>query len=50
MTTHLDHTYRKLGASGRMAAVAAAARWGLISQPVPLPLVVPNLDDVTVRS
>jgi two-component system response regulator DesR len=29
VTTHLNHIYRKLGASGRVAALAAAARMGI---------------------
>jgi DNA-binding NarL/FixJ family response regulator len=30
VTTHLNHIYRKLGASGRVAALAAAARMGIV--------------------
>jgi DNA-binding CsgD family transcriptional regulator len=30
VTTHLNHIYRKLGASGRVAALAAAARIGIV--------------------
>src|SRR5207245_792511 len=30
VTTHLGHIYRKLGASGRVAALAAASRFGLV--------------------
>jgi len=33
VTTHLNHIYRKLGASGRVAALAAAARLGLFDPP-----------------
>jgi DNA-binding NarL/FixJ family response regulator len=33
VTTHLNHIYRKLGASGRIAAVSAAMRLGLLSLP-----------------
>jgi DNA-binding NarL/FixJ family response regulator len=33
VTTHLNHIYRKLGASGRVAALAAASRLGLIVLP-----------------
>jgi DNA-binding NarL/FixJ family response regulator len=31
VTTHLDHIYRKLGASGRVAALSAAWRMGVLS-------------------
>lgn len=31
VTTHLHHIYRKLGANGRVAALSAAARLGLLS-------------------
>jgi DNA-binding NarL/FixJ family response regulator len=33
VTTHLDHIYRKLGASGRVAALTAAMRLGVLSMP-----------------
>ena len=33
ITTHLDHIYRKLGASGRVAALSTALRLGLLSLP-----------------
>lgn len=33
VTTHLNHIYRKLGASGRVAAVTAAARMGVLTLP-----------------
>ena len=33
VTTHLNHIYRKLGASGRIAAVTAAARMGVLTLP-----------------
>jgi DNA-binding NarL/FixJ family response regulator len=33
VTTHLDHIYRKLGASGRVAALTAAMRLGVLSLP-----------------
>ena len=48
VTTHLNHIYRKLGASGRMAAVAAAAGWGLIAQTAPV--TVPNASDAILPS
>jgi DNA-binding NarL/FixJ family response regulator len=35
VTTHLDHIYRKLGVSGRLAAVNAAMRLGLLSMDHP---------------
>lgn len=35
VTTHLHHVYRKLGASGRVAAISAAARYGML-EPSPL--------------
>ena len=44
ITTHLDHIYRKLGASGRVAALATALRLGLLS----LPAVEPDDDRVAV--
>ena len=31
VTTHLDHIYRKLGVSGRMAAISAGAQLGLFA-------------------
>ncbi len=31
VTTHLEHVYRKLGVSGRVAAISAATRLGLIA-------------------
>jgi two-component system, NarL family, response regulator DevR len=31
VTTHLNHIYRKLGASGRVAALAVATRMGIVS-------------------
>lgn len=34
VTTHLNHIYRKLGASGRVAAVTAAARMGVLTLPL----------------
>ena len=33
VTTHLHHIYRKLGASGRVAAISAAMRLGLLEAP-----------------
>lgn len=33
VTTHLNHIYRKLGASGRIAAVSTAMRLGVLSLP-----------------
>ena len=33
VTTHLDHIYRKLGANGRVSALATASRLGLLSTP-----------------
>lgn len=33
VTTHLNHIYRKLGASGRVAAVTTAARMGVLTLP-----------------
>ncbi|HET9249946.1 MAG TPA: response regulator transcription factor [Actinomycetota bacterium] len=33
VTTHLDHIYRKLGATGRVSAIAAASRLGVLSIP-----------------
>jgi DNA-binding NarL/FixJ family response regulator len=35
VTTHLGHIYKKLGARGRMHAVAAASRSGLVGQRYP---------------
>jgi DNA-binding NarL/FixJ family response regulator len=35
VTTHLNHIYRKLGASGRVAALSAAMRLGVVMAPVP---------------
>jgi DNA-binding CsgD family transcriptional regulator len=34
VTTHLNHIYRKLGANGRVSALSAASRLGML----PLPL------------
>ena len=36
VTTHLHHIYRKLGASGRVAALSAAMRLGLVNAPTGL--------------
>jgi DNA-binding NarL/FixJ family response regulator len=33
VTTHLNHIYRKLGVSGRVAALAAAAQMGIVAPP-----------------
>jgi DNA-binding NarL/FixJ family response regulator len=48
VTTHLNHIYRKLGANGRVSALAAASRLGLVVLPVtrsPLPAHVPDRAD-----
>lgn len=37
VTTHLDHIYRKLGATSRVAALSTALRLGLLSIPIELP-------------
>lgn len=45
VTTHLNHIYRKLGASGRVAALAAASRLGLFDIPstvVAVPTIEPE--------
>jgi DNA-binding NarL/FixJ family response regulator len=34
VTTHLNHIYRKLGASGRVAALSSAVRLGMLPLPV----------------
>ena len=40
VTTHLNHIYRKLGANGRVGALVAATRLGVLStSPAPAPLV-----------
>lgn len=44
VTTHLNHIYRKLGASGRIAAVSTAMRLGVLS----LPEVVADIENVAV--
>jgi DNA-binding NarL/FixJ family response regulator len=43
VTTHLDHIYRKLGASGRVAALSAAMRLGVLS--IPAVAVVSVIDE-----
>jgi predicted transcriptional regulator len=54
VTTHLNHIYRKLGASGRIAAVTAAARMGVLTLPtsdvVATSKVVPALDVIGALS
>jgi DNA-binding NarL/FixJ family response regulator len=44
VTTHLDHIYRKLGATSRVAALSTALRLGVLS----LPVQVPEIDRVAV--
>jgi DNA-binding NarL/FixJ family response regulator len=44
VTTHLDHIYRKLGATSRVAALSIALRLGVLS----LPVQVPEIDRVAV--
>jgi DNA-binding CsgD family transcriptional regulator len=34
VTTHLNHIYRKLGANGRVSALSAASRLGMLPLPV----------------
>jgi predicted transcriptional regulator len=53
VTTHLNHIYRKLGASGRIAAVTAAARMGVLTLPsseVVTADVVPTLEVIGALS
>jgi len=38
VTTHLNHIYRKLGVSGRVAALSVASQMGIIKTPAPVTL------------
>jgi DNA-binding NarL/FixJ family response regulator len=44
VTTHLNHIYRKLGASGRVAALAAASRLGLFDTNGGMPAVASEVE------
>ncbi len=48
VTTHLNHIYRKLGVSGRVAALAVAGQMGMVTTPPKIAFPQPAASDVLV--